>query len=64
VGECGYCHAAARPTALLPPPDGTAAGWLRDPAGRCVDRYRDGERWSEWTRNGNHYLTAPPVPSR
>jgi hypothetical protein len=64
VGECGYCHAALQPTALLPPPDWTTAGWLRDPAGRYVDRYWDGERWTEWTRNGNDYLTDPPVPSR
>lgn len=64
VGVCGYCQAAVQPTALLPPPDGTSAGWLRDPAGRYTDRYWDGERWTEWTRNGNDYLTDPPVPSR
>lgn len=64
VGQCGYCHGAVRPSALLPPPDGTVAGWLGDPSGRYLDRYWDGERWTEWTRNGNDYLTDPPVPRR
>jgi hypothetical protein len=64
VATCGYCQAAVRPSALLPPPEGTPTGWLRDPSGRYVDRYWDGERWTEWTRNGNDYLTDPPVPSR
>jgi hypothetical protein len=64
VAVCGYCQGAVRPTALLPPPDGTPAQWLRDPAGRFADRYWDGAQWTEWTRNGNDYLTDPPVPSR
>jgi hypothetical protein len=64
VAVCGYCQGAVQPSALLPPPEGTAAGWLRDPSGRYVDRYWDGGRWTEWTRNGNDYLTDPPVPSR
>jgi Protein of unknown function (DUF2510) len=64
VAVCGYCQGAVRPTALLPPPDGTPAQWLRDPAGRFTDRYWDGAQWTEWTRNGNDYLTDPPVPSR
>ena len=64
VAVCGYCQTELRPSALLPPPDGTRAGWLRDPAGRFADRYWDGERWTEWTRNGNDYLTDLPVPSR
>jgi hypothetical protein len=64
VAVCGYCQTEVRPSALLPPPAGTTAGWLRDPAGRYDDRYWDGERWTEWTRNGNDYLTDPPVPSR
>lgn len=64
VAVCGYCQGAVQPSALLPPPDGTPAGWLRDPSGRYADRYWDGERWTEWTRNGNDYLTDPPVPSR
>jgi hypothetical protein len=64
VAICGYCQGAVEPSALVPPPDGTPAGWLRDPSGRYVDRYWDGERWTEWTRNGNDYLTDPPVPSR
>ena len=63
VAVCGYCQAQLRPAALLPPPAGTPAQWLRDPAGRFADRYWDGERWTEWTRNGNDYLTDPPVPS-
>ena len=64
VAVCGYCQGGVQPSALLPPPDGTPAQWLRDPAGRYTDRYWDGERWTEWTRNGNDYLTDPPVPSR
>jgi hypothetical protein len=63
VAVCGYCQGAVQPSALVPPPDGTPAGWLRDPAGRYVDRYWDGARWTEWTRNGNDYLTDPPIPS-
>jgi hypothetical protein len=63
VGVCGYCQAAVRPSALLPPPDGTPAGWLVDPSGRYAERHWDGERWTEWTRNGNDYLTDPPLPS-
>jgi hypothetical protein len=61
---CGYCQGAVQPSALLPPPDGTSAQWLDDPSGRFVERYWDGERWTEWTRNGNDYLTDPPVPAR
>jgi hypothetical protein len=61
---CPRCHGAVRATALLPPPDGTPASWLHDPSGRYAERYWDGSRWTDWTRNGNDYLTDPPVPSR
>ena len=63
MAACPHCQTAVRPSALLPPPDGVPAGWLRDPSGRYTDRYWDGQRWTEWTRNGNDYLTDPPVPS-
>jgi hypothetical protein len=62
---CGSCRAAVQPSALMPPPPGTSAQWLRDPSGRFVNRYWDGSRWSEWVQNEpNEYLTDPPVPAR
>jgi hypothetical protein len=64
VARCPHCSHDVMPTALLPPPPGTPTGWFRDPSGRYDDRYWDGERWTEWTRNGNDYLTDPPMPNR
>jgi hypothetical protein len=64
---CGTCGRQIQPTALPSPPPGTRAGWLRDPAGRFVDRYWDGNAWSEWVRNSPdsaEFLTDPPVPAR
>ena len=65
ANTCPYCRQALRPTALVPPPAGTHAGWLRDPAGRYVDRYWYGFCWTEWVRNqpNTEFLTDPPVPA-
>jgi hypothetical protein len=65
ANTCPHCRHALRPTALVPPPAGTHAGWLRDPAGRYVDRYWDGFCWTEWVRNepNTEFLTDPPVPA-
>jgi hypothetical protein len=62
---CGSCRTAVRPSALMPPPAGTPAQWLRDPSGRFVNRYWDGHTWTEWVQNQpNEYLTDAPVPAR
>jgi hypothetical protein len=65
ANTCPHCRQALRPTALLAPPAGTHAGWLRDPSGRYVDRYWDGFCWTEWVRNqpNTEFLTDPPVPA-
>ncbi|MFN8027952.1 MAG: DUF2510 domain-containing protein [Acidimicrobiia bacterium] len=64
---CRACGKQLIPTALPAPPSGTRMGWLRDPSGRYVDRYWDGQGWSEWVRNDPEsadFITDPPVPAR
>ncbi|WFR72657.1 DUF2510 domain-containing protein [Prescottella defluvii] len=50
--------------APTPPPSTTPAGWYADPDGKPVQRYWDGNRWTEHTAPQAHApaVAAPPAP--